>query len=119
MPTLLQAIFQPGYVATNKDIVHARRPTKDMHVYRFRINDFEIEINDVGGQKSELLKVVDFLNTFSSSTETSYNYILLVVPISAFDVEHEDFEGGSEGLERTFRLQSLCQKHEHGPKNLF
>ena len=91
----ITAVFQANYVVNNKDKVHARRPTKDMHTYRFRINNFDIEINDVGGQKSELRKVVDFLRKWSLQSEARFNYILLVVPVSDFDVDHDEYEGNS------------------------
>lgn len=64
-----------------------------MHTYRFRINNFDIEINDVGGQKSELRKVVDYLRKWSLESEATFNYILLVAPVSDFDIDHDEYEG--------------------------
>ncbi|CAD5217399.1 unnamed protein product [Bursaphelenchus okinawaensis] len=92
----VEAIFKPGYVVTHQDKLHARKPTTDMHTYRIRINDIDLEINDVGGQKSELRKIVNHLDKFAhghDGDENVSNYVLLVIPVSDFDVDHDEYEG--------------------------
>lgn len=56
-----------------------------MQSYRFKINSTRIEITDVGGQRSELVKIVDYLRNWSfSASDTRSNFILLVVSMSDF-----------------------------------
>jgi hypothetical protein len=56
-----------------------------MQTYRFKINSTRIEITDVGGQPSELMKIVDFLQNWSfSANDTKSNFVLLVVSMSDF-----------------------------------
>ncbi|CAD5222561.1 unnamed protein product [Bursaphelenchus xylophilus] len=91
----IDAIFRPGYEVTHRDKLHARKPTTDMHTYRVRIGDLDLEINDVGGQKSELRRIIEYLTKFALGHDGDgvFNYILLVVPVSDFDVEHDEYEG--------------------------
>jgi hypothetical protein len=77
--------FSPNYQASDTDKVNSRKPTVDMQTYRFKINNTRIEITDVGGQRSELLKIVDYLRNWSFSvSDTRSNFILLVVSMSDF-----------------------------------
>ncbi|KAI1729036.1 g-protein alpha subunit domain-containing protein [Ditylenchus destructor] len=86
--------FQENYVASDSDKVHSRSPTVDMHTYRFKLNDTRIEICDVGGQRSELIKIVDYLRHWSfNSGEQNHNFILLVVSMSDYNIKHEEYEG--------------------------
>jgi GTPase SAR1 family protein len=51
-------VFDEGYNPTDEDKVHSRKPTVNMHNYKFMLNDTKIEIHDVGGQKSELVRML-------------------------------------------------------------
>ena len=89
-----QKIFSSDYVASDTDKVHSRKPTVDMQTYRFKVNNLRIEINDVGGQRSELMKIIDYLSKWSfEGGDPRSNFILLVVSMSDFNVLHEEYEG--------------------------
>lgn len=51
----LKEVFDENYEPSDEDKVFSRKPTENMHNYKFMINDTKIEIHDVGGQKSELV----------------------------------------------------------------
>ncbi|KAI6239156.1 Guanine nucleotide-binding protein G(k) subunit alpha [Aphelenchoides fujianensis] len=90
----IREVFAENYVATDEDKVHSRKPTTDMSTYRFKINNMRIEINDVGGQRSELVKIVDYLSQWSfHEGDPRSNFILLVVSMSDFNVKHPEYEG--------------------------
>lgn len=87
----------------------------DMHTYRFKINETRIELCDVGGQRSELVgsltvfpidnlcnttiplqvKMLDYLRhwSFNANNDQEFNFILLVVSMSDYNVRHERYEG--------------------------
>jgi GTPase SAR1 family protein len=90
----IREVFDESYIASDEDKVHSRNPTVDMHTYRFKINQTRVEIADVGGQRSELMKIVDYLRHWSfGSTEGNRNFILLVVSMSDYNAKHEEYEG--------------------------
>ncbi|KAI6215613.1 Guanine nucleotide-binding protein G(k) subunit alpha [Aphelenchoides besseyi] len=90
----IRECFSENYIASDEDKVHSRKPTTDMSTYRFKINNMRIEINDVGGQRSELVKIVDYLSQWSfTEGDPRSNFILLVVSMSDFNVKHDEYEG--------------------------
>ncbi|CEF68349.1 Guanine nucleotide-binding protein G(k) subunit alpha [Strongyloides ratti] len=87
-------VFSDNYIPDESDKVRSRYPTQDMRTYRFKIYDTKIEINDIGGQKSERSKVGEFVKHWSlQGPSDSKNFILLVVGMSDYNEKHDEYEG--------------------------
>ncbi|KAI6237503.1 Guanine nucleotide-binding protein G(k) subunit alpha [Aphelenchoides besseyi] len=89
----IKEVFSENYVVTDRDKIHCRRPTDGMNVFRIMINKVRIELTDVGGQPAERSKLMDHLATWAHGYSDSYNFLLLVVPISEFNIQHPVYEG--------------------------
>uniref|UniRef100_A0A0N5BAL7 G-protein alpha subunit n=1 Tax=Strongyloides papillosus TaxID=174720 RepID=A0A0N5BAL7_STREA len=87
-------VFSDNYVPNEDDKVRSRYPTQDMRTYRFKMFDTKIEINDIGGQKSERSKLGEFVKHWSlQGNNDSRNFILLVVGMSDYNEKHDEYEG--------------------------
>ncbi|OCH94181.1 heterotrimeric G protein alpha subunit 4 [Obba rivulosa] len=73
----LDRLFDPTYVPTEQDIVHARARTIGITETVFHLRDHEMLMVDVGGQKSERRK---WIHCFQDVTS-----ILFLVSLSGFD----------------------------------
>uniref|UniRef100_A0A7E4VYR4 G-protein alpha subunit n=1 Tax=Panagrellus redivivus TaxID=6233 RepID=A0A7E4VYR4_PANRE len=88
----ISEVFSQNYDPTDTDKIHCRKPTMKKDKYRFILNGTKIEIDDVGGQKSELMRVSDYLHHWSFDTqENDQNFILLVVSMSDYNVPHAEY----------------------------
>lgn len=61
---LFQEVFQDDYDPSFDDKIHSRKPTTNMEPYRFMLNKTKIELTDVGGQKSELVRIYCYNSWF-------------------------------------------------------
>uniref|UniRef100_A0A0K0EDA2 G-protein alpha subunit n=1 Tax=Strongyloides stercoralis TaxID=6248 RepID=A0A0K0EDA2_STRER len=87
-------VFSDNYIPDESDKVRSRYPTQDMRTYRFKMYDTKIEINDIGGQKSERSKIGEFVKHWSlQGTNDSKNFILLVVGMSDYNEKLDEYEG--------------------------
>ncbi|CAI5444669.1 unnamed protein product [Caenorhabditis angaria] len=84
-------IFNDSYQLTNDDIVHVRKPTVSFKSYKFRIKQLRVEIHDMGGQKSELVKIPQFMSQFLSSSGQCF--LLYVSSLAAFQEPDKDAKG--------------------------
>lgn len=78
-------MFEPAYVPTEQDIVHARARTIGITETVFTLRDHDMLMVDVGGQKSERRK---WIHCFQDVTS-----ILFLVSLSGYDqclVEDKD-----------------------------
>ncbi|KAI9349773.1 guanine nucleotide binding protein, alpha subunit [Obelidium mucronatum] len=73
----LDRIFTPGYIPTDADILRCRIMTSTITESRFKIEQFEYRIYDVGGQRSERKKWAPYFDDVTA--------IIFVAAISAFD----------------------------------
>uniref|UniRef100_A0AC35UD39 G-protein alpha subunit n=1 Tax=Rhabditophanes sp. KR3021 TaxID=114890 RepID=A0AC35UD39_9BILA len=90
----INQVFGDQFVPDEEDKVRCRNPTQDMHTYRFKIYDTNIEIYDVGGQKSERAKVGEYLKYWANlGSPNAKNFILLVVAMSDYNEPLTEFEG--------------------------
>ncbi|CAI2347498.1 unnamed protein product [Caenorhabditis sp. 36 PRJEB53466] len=87
----IRNIFSDSYQLTNDDIVHVRKPTVSFKSYRFRIKQLRVEIHDMGGQKSELVKIPQFMRQFL--TTSGYCFLLYVSSLAAFQEPDKDAKG--------------------------
>uniref|UniRef100_A0A0N4Z2F5 G-protein alpha subunit n=1 Tax=Parastrongyloides trichosuri TaxID=131310 RepID=A0A0N4Z2F5_PARTI len=86
-------VFSKNYIPNDDDRVRSRYPTQDMHTYRFKIYDTKLEINDIGGQRSERSKIGEFVKHWSlQGNNDSKNFILLVTAMSDYNEKHEEYE---------------------------
>ncbi|CAD6187763.1 unnamed protein product [Caenorhabditis auriculariae] len=84
-------IFNDAYQLSPDDIVHVRKPTVTFKSYRFRIKQLRVEIHDMGGQKTELVKVPEFMKQFLTSD--GHCFLLYVSSMAGFhepDKENRD-----------------------------
>lgn len=87
----IRNIFTDSYQLTNDDIVHVRKPTVSFKSYKFRIKQLRVEIHDMGGQKSELVKIPQFMRQFL--TTNGHCFLLYVSSLAAFQEPDKDSKG--------------------------
>lgn len=87
----IRNIFTDSYQLTNDDIVHVRKPTVSFKSYKFRIKQLRVEIHDMGGQKSELVKIPQFMRQFL--TTSGHCFLLYVSSLAAFQEPDKDSKG--------------------------
>ncbi|CAB3402579.1 unnamed protein product [Caenorhabditis bovis] len=87
----IKNIFNDAYQLTNDDIVHVRKPTVSFKSYKFRIKKLRVEIHDMGGQKSELIKIPQFMRQFLSTSGQCF--LLYVSSLAAFQEPDRDAKG--------------------------
>lgn len=87
----IRNIFADSYQLTNDDIVHVRKPTVSFKSYKFRIKQLRVEIHDMGGQKSELVKIPQFMRQFL--TTSGHCFLLYVSSLAAFQEPDKDSKG--------------------------
>ncbi|CAI5439325.1 unnamed protein product [Caenorhabditis angaria] len=78
----LNRLSQPGYIPNYEDIVHSRRPTKNIHTMIFTYTHLKLKLIDVGGQKSERRK---WLPLFEDS-----RVILFVIDLTGYAKKSEE-----------------------------
>lgn len=81
----IDRVFDPEYQPTEQDIVHCRARTIGITETTFHLRDHEMQMVDVGGQKSERRK---WIHCFQDVTS-----ILFLVSLSGYDqclVEDKD-----------------------------
>ncbi|CAJ0580840.1 unnamed protein product, partial [Mesorhabditis spiculigera] len=85
----IRQVFLQTYSPTDDDILHARDPTTGITDYRFSINDMKVMIHDIGGQKVERAKTVNYINNWVSADRQNYrNFILYVVSMPEYNIQH-------------------------------
>lgn len=87
----IRNVFTDSYQLTNDDIVHVRKPTVSFKSYKFRIKQLRVEIHDMGGQKSELVKIPQFMRQFL--TTSGHCFLLYVSSLAAFQESDKDSKG--------------------------
>jgi len=73
----IEEIEKPGYIPSEEDVIRSRVKTTGIVEMKFKFNDSEFEIMDVGGQRNERKK---WIHCFSSVTA-----VLFVAAISEYD----------------------------------
>lgn len=73
----IDRLAEPHYLPTEGDILHVRVPTTGLVEYRFKVNQCEFRMIDVGGQRSQRKK---WLNCFDK-----VKAVLFLVAISEYD----------------------------------
>uniref|UniRef100_A0A1I7SGE3 G-protein alpha subunit n=1 Tax=Bursaphelenchus xylophilus TaxID=6326 RepID=A0A1I7SGE3_BURXY len=73
----IDRVADPAYTPTNQDILHARVATTGVVEFKFKFNDINFAIYDVGGQRSERRKWIHFFD--------NVNGLLFVAAISEYD----------------------------------
>lgn len=73
----LPRLWKENYAPTNADIVHSRARTVGMTETQFKVSGHILRLIDVGGQKSERRKWINFFQDVTS--------ILFLVSLSGYD----------------------------------
>ncbi|CAJ0943317.1 unnamed protein product, partial [Mesorhabditis belari] len=90
----IKEIFSSSYSPSDDDILHARDPTTGITDYRFSINEMKIMIHDIGGQKVERAKTVNYINNWVSADRQNYrNFILYIVSMAEYNLQHPIHDG--------------------------
>ncbi|PAV68359.1 hypothetical protein WR25_03164 isoform B [Diploscapter pachys] len=97
-------IFSDDYEVTTRDIPYSRRVTENQKKNHFRTRSFKIEFNDMGGQRSELIKLPDFLKRFLWGNGRTF---VLYVASIADAFENDSSERQRSKLERSARVLDL------------
>ncbi|RCN49466.1 g-protein alpha subunit [Ancylostoma caninum] len=97
-------LFDDEAELTTTDIVHSRYPTTDIQDFRFSIGKMNIQIHDMGGQPTELVKLPEFFNHWVTQDREGYkNFVLFVTSMADFNVPDED-EPSRTALERSVKI---------------
>ncbi|KAK5964488.1 Guanine nucleotide binding protein (G-protein) domain containing protein [Trichostrongylus colubriformis] len=100
----IKRLFDDNLELTTTDIVHARHPTTDVQDFRFSINGTYIQIHDMGGQPTEMMKLPEFMQQWIAADREGYmNFILFVTSIADFNVQDEE-EERQTAMERSIRI---------------
>uniref|UniRef100_A0A1I7XTG7 G-protein alpha subunit n=1 Tax=Heterorhabditis bacteriophora TaxID=37862 RepID=A0A1I7XTG7_HETBA len=100
-------IFNDNIQLNTTDVVHSRYPTTDIQDFRFSIKDKRIQIHDMGGQRTELMKLPRFINRWVVSDRESYqNFVLFVTSMAEFNSPDEDSKDHT-AMERSMRILEL------------
>ncbi|XP_018417182.1 PREDICTED: guanine nucleotide-binding protein subunit alpha-11-like [Nanorana parkeri] len=78
----LERITEDGYLPTNEDIVRIRMPTTGINEYCFTVDNANLRIVDVGGQKSERKK---WIHCFEN-----VNALIYLASLSEYDQQLEE-----------------------------
>ncbi|XP_005812371.1 guanine nucleotide-binding protein subunit alpha-13-like [Xiphophorus maculatus] len=73
----LEKLGESGYLPSQQDILLARKPTKGIHEYNFKVKKVPFKMVDVGGQRSERRRWFDCFDSVTS--------ILFLVSSSEYD----------------------------------
>lgn len=76
-PDQNHTVFLQDYLPSQQDILLARKPTKGIHEYNFKIKKVPFKMVDVGGQRSERRRWFDCFDSVTS--------ILFLVSSSEYD----------------------------------
>ncbi|VDM52423.1 unnamed protein product [Angiostrongylus costaricensis] len=100
----IKRLFDDSVELTTTDIVHARYPTTDVQDFRFSVNDMNIQIHDMGGQPTELIKLPDFIYQWIASNRERYkNFLLFVTSMADFNIQDVD-EPSRTAMERSIKI---------------
>ncbi|KAE9417955.1 hypothetical protein Angca_007329, partial [Angiostrongylus cantonensis] len=100
----IKRLFDDSVELTTTDIVHARYPTTDVQDFRFSVNDMNIQIHDMGGQPTELIKLPDFIYQWIASNRERYkNFVLFVTSMADFNIQDAD-EPSRTAMERSIKI---------------
>ncbi|EYB95494.1 hypothetical protein Y032_0159g3295 [Ancylostoma ceylanicum] len=100
----ISRLFDDEAELTTTDIVHSRYPTTDIQDFRFSISKMNIQIHDMGGQPTELVKLPEFINHWVAQDREGYkNFVLFVTSMADFNVPDED-EPSRTALERSIKI---------------
>uniref|UniRef100_W6NEB4 Guanine nucleotide binding protein (G-protein) domain containing protein n=1 Tax=Haemonchus contortus TaxID=6289 RepID=W6NEB4_HAECO len=100
----IKRLFDDNAELSTIDIVHARYPTTDMQDFRFSINGTYIQIHDMGGQPTEMMKIPEFMQQWLAADREGYmNFILFVTSMADFNVQDEEEESRT-AMERSIRI---------------
>ncbi|KAM9331211.1 guanine nucleotide-binding protein subunit alpha-15 [Gastrophryne carolinensis] len=80
--TNLERITQDGFLPTNEDIVRIRMPTTGINEYCFIVDNINLRMVDVGGQKSERKK---WIHSFEN-----VNALIYLASLSEYDQQLEE-----------------------------
>ncbi|XP_072260828.1 guanine nucleotide-binding protein subunit alpha-15 [Pyxicephalus adspersus] len=80
--TNLERITEDGYLPTNEDIVRIRMPTTGINEYCFMVDNVNLRMVDVGGQKSERKK---WIHCFEN-----VNALIYLASLSEYDQQLEE-----------------------------
>ncbi|CAI4231166.1 unnamed protein product [Auanema sp. JU1783] len=84
----IRRIFADNTVLTSLDIVHSRYPTTGIQDFRFGIKGMKIQIHDMGGQVTELVKLPQFISQWFMNTHDN-NFVLFVASMADFNLVDE------------------------------
>lgn len=104
----LPRLWKEDYTPTNADIIRSRARTLGMTETSFKVSGLTLRFIDVGGQRSERRKWINFFQDVTS--------ILFVVSLSGYDehlVEDQSFVGHSPYSQNSFRLISYIKNQMH------
>ncbi|KAK6743117.1 hypothetical protein RB195_010407 [Necator americanus] len=103
----IQRLFDDTSELTTTDIVHSRYPTTDVQDFRFSISRMNIQIHDMGGQPTELMKMPEFINPWVAQDREGYrNFVLFVTSMTDFNVPDEE-EPTRTAMERSIKVLEL------------
>ncbi|EPB71044.1 g-protein alpha subunit [Ancylostoma ceylanicum] len=106
----ISRLFDDEAELTTTDIVHSRYPTTDIQDFRFSISKMNIQIHDMGGQPTELVKLPEFINHWVAQDREGYkNFVLFVTSMADFNVPDED-EPSRTALERSIKILEVTKK---------
>ncbi|KAK6016705.1 g-protein alpha subunit [Ostertagia ostertagi] len=104
----IKRLFDDNVELTTIDIVHARYflqfRNKIGEDFRFSINGTYIQIHDMGGQPTEMMKIPEFMQQWIAADREGYmNFILFVTSMADFNVQDEEEEKRT-AMERSIRI---------------